>query len=131
MTTPNSRDMATPEHSPAYRLADLTQPLGPRRKSKTSLIILVVVLMVVLLATAAGVTYALTRQDGAGAAPPIAGCAEGSTEELFVQRVFECPDGTRVVTFASDQARDDYLKIATHFGAVVIEQGPAWARIRI
>lgn len=62
--------------------------------------------------------------------PPIAGCVEAPMSELYVQHSYGCPDGTRVVTFADDGARDAYLDAAEHFGAVTVERGRAWARIR-
>lgn len=68
---------------------------------------------------------------GAGSAAPTDGCSEVTTEELYVQKAFTCPDGTRVVTFASTAARDDYLKVAEHFGTVTVDRGATWARVRI
>lgn len=125
------RGMNTPKHTPAYRLDDLTRPTGKRRRSRVGLIIGVLAAVVVLLA--GGLVLALVVRDSGTSsdAPPIAGCTVGTTEEIYVQTIHNCPDGTRVLTFASEQARDDYLKIATHFGAVVVEQGETWARIRV
>lgn len=62
---------------------------------------------------------------------PIAGCTEVDTKEMYVQHAYACPDGTRVVTFADESARDDYVRVAEHFGTVVLDFGPTWARIRI
>jgi hypothetical protein len=128
LDTPNSGNMSSPE---PFHLADLTRPAGAPKRRRTGLLVGIAVAVVVLLATGAGVGYALSRSGSATETPPTAGCTLGSTEELFVQEVYDCPDGTRVVTFASSKARDDYLEIATHFGAVVVEQGQGWARVRI
>lgn len=68
--------------------------------------------------------------NNSGPAAPVEGCTLGSTKELYVQVVHDCPDGTRVYQFASDEARDDYLKIANHFGAVTVATGPSWAKVR-
>lgn len=62
---------------------------------------------------------------------PIAGCTEVDTREMYVQHAYACPDGTRVVTFADESARDDYVRVAEHFGTVVLDFGPTWAHIRI
>lgn len=88
------------------------------------LLVAAVVTVVVLLAGGS---------DGGGgsSAAPTAGCSEVTTEELYVQQAFTCPDGTRVVTFATTQARDDYLKVAEHFGAVTADKGATWARVRV
>jgi hypothetical protein len=40
------------------------------------------------------------------------------TEELYVQNAVECADGSRVLTFAHNQARDDFVEIAEGFGGV-------------
>jgi hypothetical protein len=57
------------------------------------------------------------------------GCA--LVEELYVQKAFTCPDSTRVLTFATTQARDDYLKVAEGFGTVTVDKGATWARVRV
>jgi hypothetical protein len=62
--------------------------------------------------------------------PPLDGCQETASRELYVQRAYACSDGTRVVTFADDQARDAYLTTAESFGTVTIERGIGWARVR-
>ena len=67
---------------------------------------------------------------GSDSAAPTAECSEVTTEELYVQKAFSCPDGTRVLTFATAAARDDYLKVAEHFGTVTVERGTTWARVR-
>lgn len=59
-----------------------------------------------------------------------ADCDEVAAQELYVQRAFQCEDGTRVVMFADDRARDAYLDVAEHFGTVTVERGSSWARIR-
>jgi hypothetical protein len=119
---------------PEYRLDDLTRsPTTPSKRRRSHVGLLVAALVVVVLAVAGVLVYLLGVRDSTGggsSGPPIAGCAVASTEELDVQSLYSCPDGTRVVTFASEQARDDYLKIAEHFGAVVVEKGSTWARIR-
>ena len=40
------------------------------------------------------------------------------TEELYVQDAVECADGSRVLTFADNQARDDFVEVAEGFGGV-------------
>ena len=40
------------------------------------------------------------------------------TEELYVQDAVECADGSRVLTFANNQARDDFVEVAEGFGGV-------------
>jgi hypothetical protein len=81
-------------------------------------------------------TVVLITSNNAGTSsssdtPPTTGCTETTTEEIYVQHVYTCPDGTRVYTFATTAARDDYLKAAEHFGAVTIEKGATWAKVRI
>jgi hypothetical protein len=39
-----------------------------------------------------------------------------STEELYVQEAVDCADGGRVLTFASNEARDSFVEIAEGFG---------------
>lgn len=68
--------------------------------------------------------------DGISNTPPLDGCSEIEAKELYVQRAYECQDGTRVVTFADDSARDDYLRTAEHFGTVTVDRGQGWARVR-
>lgn len=67
-----------------------------------------------------------TRDDG----PPLAGCHEVEAKELYVQHAYTCDDGTRLVTFATLDARDGYLKIAEGYGTVTVERGDRWARVR-
>jgi hypothetical protein len=86
-------------------------------------VVAAVVTVIVLVAGGGGA-------DGAGSAAPTAGCTEVATEELYVQHAYDCPDGTRVLTFADSSARDDFLKVAEHFGAVTVERGATWARTR-
>lgn len=73
--------------------------------------------------------------DGAGHAPadtpPIAGCHEVPSSELYVQQTYACDDGSRVVVFATDAARDDYLAVAEHFGAATLGVGRRWAHVLV
>jgi hypothetical protein len=69
--------------------------------------------------------------DGSSAAPaPTASCVQRDTEELYVQRLYDCRD-TLLYTFTDSSARDDWTKIATHYGTTVMEQGPTWVRVSI
>ena len=70
-------------------------------------------------------------EGGSDSAAPTAGCSEVTTEELYVQKAFTCPDSTRVLTFATTAARDDYLRVAEGFGAVTVDKGATWAKVRI
>lgn len=85
------------------------------------------------LAAAAFAAVALLA-DGTGAAgdapPPLDGCHEVTTQELYVQHAYACDDGSRVVVFTDGRARDDYLKTAEYFGTVTLDRGPRWARVR-
>lgn len=86
---------------------------------------------IVAIVTTVALVIAFTQaSDGIRDAPPIDGCNEVEAKELYVQRAYECQDGTRVVTFADDSARDDYLRTAEHFGAVTVDRGNGWARVR-
>jgi hypothetical protein len=78
------------------------------------------------------VAIALLSDDGSAGVdgPPLAGCHEVQAKELYVQRAYVCDDGTRIVTFVSGEARDSYLKVAEGFGAVTIDRGVQWARVR-
>ncbi len=86
-----------------------------------------VVIVAVVIALAAGDKGG--SGDGAAAAPT-AGCSEVTTEELYVQKAYDCQDGTRVLTFATTQSRDDFLRVAESFGAVAVDKGATWARTR-
>lgn len=86
------------------------------------------------LATALTLTACSGSSSAPGTAPataPTASCTETTTEEIYVQKVYECPDGVRVYTFADTEARDAYVKVASHFGAQLVEQGDLWARVRL
>lgn len=103
------------------------------RKPSTAVIVSAAVVLVAAVVTAV-VLVAGRGADGgggAGSAAPTAGCSEVTTEELYVQKAFTCPDGTRVVTFTDSNARDDYLKVAEHFGQATVDKGATWARVRI
>jgi len=49
-----------------------------------------------------------------------------STEELYVREAVDCADGSRVLTFASNEARDNFVEIAEEFGGVY-ETGDRYA----
>jgi hypothetical protein len=93
----------------------------------TGLVAAVVVLFVVVL----GADDAAGRDGAASGSAPTSGCSEVTTQELYVQKAFTCPDSTRVLTFATTQSRDDYLKVAEGFGAVTVDKGATWAKVRI
>lgn len=94
-------------------------------------IILICAIGIGVLAVTVALVVAFTRTvDGISDAPPVDGCSEIEAKELYVQRAYECPDGTRVVTFADDSARDDYLRTAEHFGTVKVDSGTRWLRVR-
>lgn len=79
------------------------------------------------------VAIALLSDGGSDAdtdGPPLNGCHEVQAKELYVQHAYACDDGTRIVTFASGEARDSYLKVAEGFGAVTVDRGAQWARVR-
>ena len=101
------------------------------RKSSVAVIASAAGVLVAAAVIAVVLTAGKDGGGGAGSAAPTAGCSEVATEELYVQKAFGCPDGTRVVTFATTAARDDYLKVAEHFGVVTVDRGATWARIRI
>jgi hypothetical protein len=110
---------------------DMTQPTNSTPYSPSTITrwrkaILATLALACLLA-ALGLVLAL-RWPSPG--PPTAGCTIGSTDEIYVQHVYDCPDGTRVVTFDTTAARDDYLTVAEHFGSVTVEKGAVWARVR-
>lgn len=62
--------------------------------------------------------------------PPLDGCHEVDSSEMYVQRAYDCGSGERVITFVDAAACNDYLAIAEHFGAEVLARGVTWARIR-
>ena len=101
-----------------------------RRLSTTAVAVIGGAVVLVVAAVVTVVVLVASGGGGGGTAAPTAGCTEVSTEELYVQHAFECPDGTRVLTFADSSARDDFLKVANHFGAVTVDQGATWARTR-
>jgi hypothetical protein len=67
---------------------------------------------------------------GSGAAAPTDGCTETPTEELFVQKMYDCGSDVRVYTFADNSARDNYKQAATGFGAVVLGEGDRWLKTK-
>lgn len=81
-------------------------------------IILVVVLLLMLMSP-----------DPAERAP-VDGCTEVPAQELYVQHAYTCSDGTSVLTFSDVTARDDYLRVAEHYGVVTLGKGSTWIRIR-
>ena len=101
-----------------------------RRLSTTAVAVIGGAVVLVVAAVVTVVVLVASGGGGGGTAAPTAGCTEVSTEELYVQHAFECPDGTRVLTFATSTARDDFLRVAEGFGAVTVERGPTWARTR-
>lgn len=100
------------------------------RKLFTVRSVVIVSALSLLVAAAAVLLVFVVLDAPVGDPAPTAGCSEVISKELYVQHAYECPDGTRVLTFIDDAARDDFLKIAEHFGATLVEQGPAWARTR-
>lgn len=60
--------------------------------------------------------------------PPIEGCIDTGSRELYVQHAYQCPDGTYVATFSDDDARDQYIEITSHYGVEIIERGHRWVR---
>jgi hypothetical protein len=126
---------AAQPYEPQMQTALPQPPHRTQRKSRAPIVVLAVIAALTLMAGTGGAVWWLTRPTantaGNAATAPTAGCAAGTTEELYVQTLYTCPDGTRIVTFASSKARDDYLNAASHFGAVVVEKGETWARIRI
>lgn len=108
------------------------------RKLSTTTLAVVIAVGCALVATIAVLLVMNLSSDSkggsdsaAGSAAPTAGCSEVTTEELYVQKAFTCPDSTRVLTFATTTARDDYLKVAEGFGAVTVDKGATWAKVRI
>ena len=76
------------------------------------------------------VVVLLLPEDDAASSPPLDGCHEVQTRELYVAQAYACDDGTRVVTFADDRVRDDYIETAERFGTVIVDRGPRWTRVR-
>ena len=57
------------------------------------------------------------------------GCEDptpNETDELFVREAVDCADGSRVLTFVTNEARDNFLEIAEQFGGVY-ETGDRYA----
>lgn len=101
-----------------------------RRPSNTVLGVIAGAAVVLIAAVVTAIVLVAGGGGGAGSAAPTEGCTEVTTEELYVQHAYNCPDGTRVLTFADSSARDDFLKVAEHFGAVTVDKGATWARTR-
>jgi hypothetical protein len=52
--------------------------------------------------------------------------AASETDELYVQEVFDCSDGGRLLIFADNTARDSFVEIAEGFGGKYTT-GDGWA----
>lgn len=109
-----------------------------RKLSTTTLAVLVsagcalVAAVVILLVVVLGADDPSGKDGGnASSSAPTDGCSETTTQELYVQRVYDCPDGTRVLTFATTDARNSYLEVAESFGQATVERGATWARVRV
>jgi hypothetical protein len=65
-----------------------------------------------------------------------AGCdslVETPTEEMFVLKLFDCTTGgekTKVYTFNDSAARDNWRKAGEQFGAVVLDSGDRWLKVK-
>ena len=93
--------------------------------------VLLAVVIVALVAVAVGVAVAsFETPHGTDVGLLTADCDEVAAQELYVQRAFQCEDGTRVVLFVDAEARDAYLAVAEHFGTVIVDRGDWWARVR-
>lgn len=105
-------------------------------RKPSAIVIAVVSVGAAVGAVAVALAVALSAGDGGraaesgGPAAPTSGCTEVTTQELYVQHAFTCPDSTRVLTFATTQSRDDYLRVAEGFGTVTVDKGATWARTR-
>lgn len=77
-----------------------------------------------------GVVAFLLPGDDEPSSPPLNGCHEVQTRELYVSQAYACDDGTRIVVFADDRVRNDYIETAERFGTVTVDRGPRWARVR-
>lgn len=78
----------------------------------------------------------LASGGGGGGRPPSItevakkiGCHSATiedTNELYVAQAARCADGSRVLTFASNQARDNFRKIAEKVGGVYVAEGDGY-----
>jgi hypothetical protein len=66
--------------------------------------------------------------SAAQAKAPVEGCKQTTTEELYVQRLYDCGDHL-VYVFADSSARDDWKMAAEHFGTTVQSEGEDWVTV--
>jgi len=97
----------------------------PKANSRRSLIIVAVAVV----AVAAAVIGVLLSRSGPAPGPDLSQCHEAQTEELSVQHLYPCA-GSNVYPFASSNSRDQWRTIAESFGAVVLQAGPTWLRVK-
>lgn len=65
------------------------------------------------------------------AGAPITGCTETPTEELFVRTLYACDTrATNVYVFDSNDARDNWWKVAESAGTVKDGQGDKWMEVK-
>lgn len=92
------------------------------------------VLAVAAVLTLGGCGGSSDKDDAAGNGAPTTGCTETKSEELYVKQMFSCADrnpATRVYTFESTTARDNYLTAAASFGAVnKVGEGDLWIEVK-
>jgi hypothetical protein len=62
--------------------------------------------------------------------PPTDGCTKRPSQEMYQSGMYECPDGTLVFTFATEEARDNWTTTASSFGTVVLGKGTTWVKVR-
>jgi hypothetical protein len=62
-------------------------------------------------------------------APPIAGCTETASEELFVLKMYEC-EKTRVYTFKDPLSRDEWRSMAEEMGTVITNVSDHWLVVK-
>ena len=62
-------------------------------------------------------------------AAPTAGCTKTDTEELYVRELYDCPDGS-VYLFNDNTARDNWRKVGESVGAVVLDEGDKWLKVK-
>lgn len=111
---------ATPDQTPAA-----AAPGGRRRRN------LIIAAAAAAVAIIAVVVAVLLNRSGSPtvAGPDLSQCHEEQTDELFVQHLYNCA-GSNVYTFANSDARDNWRSVAEGFGAVVLDAGPTWLRVR-
>jgi hypothetical protein len=113
--------------------------IPPKRPSKGlliglfgSLVFFVLVAMGVFIYT---IAYMPTGMQPVGVTPAPAvpirdGCSEATVSEIYVQREFDCADGSRFYQFADNYARDSYIDLAQHYGSLLIDKGDKWVRMK-